>query len=253
MNDEPSVAELLDLSGQEVLVTGASGHLGSAIARRLAEAGATVIVHANRNAGRARDLGGQLDRGRVVVGDLTDPDVVAALFGDIQPDLVVNNAAIQPVTPLSQLGEADWRAVQQTNLDAVFSVTQAAARQWRAAGRPGAIVNIASIEGLDPATGHAHYASGKAGLLMFTRAAALEYGPDGIRVNAVSPGLIDREGLASEWPEGVGRWRERAPLGRLGVPNDVADAVLFLSSPAARWITGANLVVDGGMTAQSRW
>ena len=88
---------------------------------------------------------------------------------------------------------------------------------------------------------------------MFTRAAALEYGPDGIRVNAVSPGLIDREGLEDDWPEGVERWRARAPLARLGTANDVADAVLFLSSPAARWISGANLVVDGGMSARSRW
>jgi NAD(P)-dependent dehydrogenase (short-subunit alcohol dehydrogenase family) len=114
-------------------------------------------------------------------------------------------------------------------------------------------VNIASIEGLDPAAGHAHYASSKAGLIMFTRAAALEYGPRGIRVNSVSPGLIDREGLERDWPEGVARWKRRVPLGRLGTPNDVADAVLFLLSPAARWISGANLVVDGGMSAQSKW
>ena len=88
---------------------------------------------------------------------------------------------------------------------------------------------------------------------MFTRAAALEYGAQGIRVNCVSPGLIDREGLADDWPEGVGRWQQRVPLGRLGTAKDVADAVLFLLSPAARWISGTNLVVDGGMSAQSRW
>ena len=88
---------------------------------------------------------------------------------------------------------------------------------------------------------------------MLTRAAALEYGPAGIRVNAVSPGLIDRDGLRDDWPEGVERWLERAPLGRMGAPQDVADAVLFLLSPAARWISGTNLVVDGGMSAQSRW
>ena len=88
---------------------------------------------------------------------------------------------------------------------------------------------------------------------MFSRAAALEYGPSGIRVNCVSPGLIDRDGLADDWPEGVSRWQDKAPLGRLGTPKDVADAVLFLLSPAARWISGINLVVDGGMSAQSRW
>ena len=108
-------------------------------------------------------------------------------------------------------------------------------------------------DALYPEGGHAHYATSKAGLIMFTRAAALEYGPRGVRVNCVSPGLVDRAGLADDWPDGVGRWQERVPLGRLGTAKDVADAVLFLLSPAARWISGTNLVVDGGMSAQSRW
>ena len=145
----------------------------------------------------------------------------------------------------------DWRAMLAANLDSTFLVMQRAAKLW--AGRGGAIVNIASIEGSDPATGHAHYSTSKAGMIMLSRAAALEYGPVGIRVNCVSPGLIDRDGLAEDWPDGVNRWLDRAPLGRLGTPQDVADAVLFLLSPAARWISGTNLVVDGGMSAQSRW
>ena len=88
---------------------------------------------------------------------------------------------------------------------------------------------------------------------MLTKSCALEFGSHGIRVNAVSPGLIDRDGLQRDWPEGVARWLARAPLECLGTPNDVADAVLFLLSPAARWISGANLIVDGGMSAQSKW
>jgi NAD(P)-dependent dehydrogenase (short-subunit alcohol dehydrogenase family) len=135
----------------------------------------------------------------------------------------------------------------------VFSVTQTAAARLRAAGRGGAVVNIASIEGADPAAGHAHYSTSKSGVLMFTRSAALEYGEFGIRVNAVSPGLIRRERLESEWPDGIARWTSKAPLQRLGEAADVADAVLFLLSPAARWISGANLVVDGGMSTVSRW
>src|SRR6202035_3957499 len=114
-------------------------------------------------------------------------------------------------------------------------------------GAKRAIVNVSSIEGLQPAYDHSHYAASKAAVIMHTRAAALELGRAGIRVNSVSPGLIDAEGLAEAWPEGVARWQAAAPLERLGDPSDVADAVLFLVSPAARWVSGANLVVDGGV------
>jgi len=117
----------------------------------------------------------------------------------------------------------------------------------------GAVVNIASIEGSDPAAGHSHYSTSKAGLLMLTRACALEYGKEGIRFNAVSPGLIDRDGLVDDWPDGVERWLEKVPLGKMGSAADVADAVLYLLSPAARWVSGTNLIVDGGMSSVSRW
>ncbi len=252
-NDIPATRELLDLSGETVLVTGASGNIGSAIAMRLAEAGASIIVHYRSNEAAAAWLIDQLGRGQRVQADLGDEQAVAAMFGDIAPTLVVHNAAAQPVRSLGDMALEEWRDMMAANLDSAFLVTRQAALAWVGAGRTGAIVNIGSIEGLDPAAGHGHYATSKAGLLMLSRAAALEFGSAGIRVNCVSPGLIDREGLARDWPDGVGRWHERAPLGRIGTPNDVADAVLFLLSPAARWISGANLVVDGGMSAQSRW
>lgn len=249
----PAVSELLDLEGQSALVTGASGHLGRGIAARLGEAGATVVVHYHTNRQDAEELAAELREATLVRADLSNAGDVDAMFSDLTPDLVVNNAAAQPVQSLAEMSPREWRSMLAVNLDSAFLVTRRAAKCWRAAGRPGAIVNIASIEGSDPAVGHAHYATSKAGLLMFTRAAALEFGPAGIRVNAVSPGLIDREGLADDWPEGVRRWQDRVPLGRIGSPKDVADAVLFLLCPAARWISGANLVVDGGMSAQSRW
>ena len=250
------------LSGQRALVTGASGNIGQAIAVLLAAAGADVVVHgftgqhgADRTVDRIIAAGGSAT---AVLADLSSARAADALLERINGDgdvvsCVVNNAAVQPVTPLADLTAGEWRQVMAANLDAAFFVTQAAARGLRAAGRPGAIVNIASIEGADPAAGHAHYATSKAGLLMLTRACALEYGRDNIRCNAVSPGLIGRDGLAEDWPDGVSRWNANVPLRRIGDADDVAAAVLFLLSPAASWVSGTNLVVDGGMSAVSRW
>jgi len=248
MNDK---AVTLDLSGETVLVTGASGNIGQGIAERLAEAGAAVIVHYCQDEASARALADRLGGAAIVQADLANEQAVDAIFAEAKPSMVVNNAASQPVKSLSDMSLNGWRAMLATNLDAAFLVMQRAVQAW--AGKGGVIVNIASIEALDPAVGHGHYATSKAGLLMLTRAMALEFGSSGVRVNCVSPGLIDREGLERDWPDGVQRWHERAPLGRLGTPQDVADAVLFLLSPAARWISGTNLVVDGGMSAQSRW
>ena len=231
MTQAPDVNHLLSLAGETVLVTGASGNMGRGIARRLAEAGARVIIHYHRDAASAQKLAEKIGTDMVVGARLDDAAAVDAIFRKHEPTLVVNNAAAQPVQPLADMSFDDWRSVLSTNLDGPFLVVQRAALAW--GDRGGAIVNIASIEGSDPAAGHAHYVTSKAGLLMFTRAAALEYGPRGVRVNCVSPGLIDREGLAGYWPEGVERWQQRVPLGRLGTAKDVADAVLFLLSPAA--------------------
>jgi len=249
----PAKSELLDLSGETALVTGASGNIGSTIAERLAEAGAVVIAHYYRNEAAAAQLIERLGAGEVVQADLSDEVAVERMFTSVTPSLVVNNAAAQPLAEMVDMSFSEWRAVIAANLDSAFLVSQRAARAWIAAGEPGAIVNIGSIEGLDPAAGHSHYATSKAGLAMLTRAAALEFGSAGIRINCVSPGLIDRKGLARDWPDGVARWQNRVPLGRMGSAIDVADAVLFLLSPAARWISGANLTVDGGMSAQSKW
>ena len=244
-------SEVFNLSGESVLVTGASGNIGRGIALRLAEAGASVIVHYHRNKDGADELAAELGGVTAVQADLADEAAVDSLFTELGPTMVVNNAATQLVQNLGDMSYDSWREMLATNLDAAFLVIRRAAHAW--AGKGGAIVNVASIEALDPAVGHGHYATSKAGLVMLSRAAALEFGSAGIRVNCVSPGLIDREGLARDWPDGVSRWHDRVPLGRLGTPKDVADAVLFLLSPAARWISGTNLVVDGGMSAQSRW
>lgn len=246
-------AARFDFTDAVVLVTGASGGIGQAIARRFAAAGAHVAVHFHANRARAKMLADELD-GMAFGADLGDDgqcvallDAVAGALGPV--DVLVNNAGAQPVAPFAAISGADFRAMLDANLGGPFALIREIVR----AERPAGIINIASIEGLQPAAGHSHYAASKAGLLMLTRAAALELGPRGIRVNAVSPGLICREGLADAWPEGVARWQQAAPLSRLGTPEDVADAVLFLASDAARWITGANLVVDGGMTSTPNW
>lgn len=186
--------------------------------------------------------------------DLRKADEVESLFRDTERelgaiDVLVNNAGSYPLHPLVDASAEDWKAVVETNLLSVHLATQAAARRMIASGTAGAIVNVASIEGLQPAPGHSHYVAAKSGVLAYTRSAALELGPHGIRVNAVSPGLVWREGIEEAWPEGVASFRARAPLGRLGRPEEVAEACLFLSSSRASFITGANLVVDGGVLA----
>lgn len=254
MNDAPPVSALLDLSGRVALVTGSGRGLGQAIARRLAEAGATVAIHYHQSESGARELAEELGTA-AFQADLTREEEVEALFESVKSahsriDIVVNNAGSYPSKALLEMTLEEWDAVQAANLRSAFLCVRSAAREMIAAATGGAIVNIATIEALAPGTESSHYSTAKAGLLMLTRSAALELGPQGIRVNAVSPGLIDRPGIEVQWPEGVAAWRQAAPLGRLGQPEDVADACLFLVSPAARWISGANLVVDGGASAR---
>jgi NAD(P)-dependent dehydrogenase (short-subunit alcohol dehydrogenase family) len=256
----PPVQSLLDFRDQVVLVTGAGGGIGAGIAARFGEAGATVVAHFNTSADGALAVVKRLKadgrRAVAVQADLSDAarvrevvDDVVAEFGRL--DVLINNAGIYPLHSLLEMPAIAWDDVLNANLRSAFLCTQAAAKAMIAGGRGGAIVNITSIEADNPAPAHAHYSASKAALAMLTRSSASELGMHGIRVNAVAPGLIGREGIEAAWPEGVARWQASAPLQRLGTPEDVADACLFFASPAARWITGATLTVDGGvMTAQ---
>ncbi|MFG2460479.1 SDR family NAD(P)-dependent oxidoreductase [Streptomyces sp. NPDC048523] len=252
------------LEGQVALVTGAGGGIGRGIALRFAEQGAAAVaVHcrtaASATAGAAREVASRIEdfgaRAVVLEADLRDEDACHRLVREVAEwggglTALVNNAGVQPTRPLPGMTTAQWRAVVDTNLTGVFACTQAAAEVM---GPGGCVTHIASVEASHPAPGHAHYSASKAAIVMHARSAALEYGPHGIRVNTVSPGLIDRDGLAEAWPEGVERWVRKAPLGRLGRPEDVADACVFLASPLASWVTGHDLVVDGGVSARPTW
>lgn len=247
------------LEGQVALVTGAGGGIGRGIALRFAEQGAAVAVHCRTAVAAAREVAARIEdvgaRAVVLEADLRDEEECRRLVREAAEwggglTALVNNAGVQPTRPLPGMTAAQWREVVDTNLTGVFACTQAAAEVMRPGG---SVTHIASIEASHPAPEHAHYSASKAAIVMHARSAALEYGPHGIRVNTVSPGLIDRAGLAEAWPEGVERWIRRAPLGRLGRPEDVADACVFLASPLASWITGHDLVVDGGVTAGAVW
>ena len=246
-------AELLDLTGMVAVVTGAGGGIGGGIVRRMAAAGASVVAHTRSSPVEHSE--GQVTEVQV---DLTTEDGPAAVVNAARErhgriDALVNNAGVQPVAPFTHLTDQQWAEMIDTNLTAVHRLTQAAASAMRDQGTGGFIVHIASIEARHPTPVHGHYATSKAGLVMHAKAAALAWGPHGIRVNSVSPGLIDRPGLTDDWPEGVERWMAAVPLGRLGTAEDVGDACVFLCSDLARWITGVDLVVDGGILTNPTW
>lgn len=261
-------SKLPQLSGQRVLITGASGGIGRGIARQFAAAGANLALHyrsshaaAEKLATELREFGGSVVTIGADLGETGAADrlIVAAVKKLGGLDGLVNNAGIQPLNLLGEMSREEWDAVFHTNLGAVFELSRAAAVAMgegsvtRDAHTNRWITHIASIEASRPAAAHGHYAAAKAGLVMHARAAALELGEWGIRVNSVSPGLIDRPGLAEDWAEGVLSWKDHAPLGRLGTPTDIGNACVLLASDGASFITGHDLVVDGGMLVTPGW
>ena len=244
------------LHGRAALVTGGSRGIGLAVARRLLDEGARVVVTSTTDEG-ADHARAALDAGDRLVALRSDTrsrgDVSAALtacretFGSV--DIAVANAGIERPARLLDVEDGDWRAVLGVNLDGAFLLTQLAARQMCRQGG-GRIVLIASTNAFAPEAGSLAYNVAKAGVAGLARAAALEVASDGVTVNAVGPGLVDTDMSASVvHDERAASWyRERIPLRRFGSPADVAGAVAFLASDDAAWITGHHLVVDGGQT-----
>ena len=251
---------MTELTGKRALITGSKSGIGFAIAKRLVQAGAEIILHARNDSSEVEAAKIKLAKLAnedisTVFGDFSDPNSCCSLFEAIKKeskpiDILVNNAAIQPVCALADLGPSEISQMLETNLQVPIMMTRYFAEYSE---NGGSIVNICSIEGLTPAINHSHYAASKAGLINFTKASALELGSKNIRVNSICPGLTDRQNLEKDWPQGVQNWLENVPLKRLGTGEDIANATLFLVSDAASFITGANLIVDGGMECVPSW
>lgn len=244
------------LAGRTALVTGAAQGIGRAIAERLAADGATVVVsdiNADGAAQAAAAIGGSA---YAHAADISDPEAVAGLFADIKArsgavDIVVNNASIVPFIAWDDVDLAHWRKIIDVNLTGAFIVTRAGTDQMRAAGKQGRVINIASNTFFAGTPNMAAYVAAKGGIIGFTRALATELGPHGITANAVSPGLIESDGVKVSPHNNAFDFVEmlQAVKGR-GQPAHIADVVAFLASDDARWITGQTINVDAGMV---RW
>ena len=243
----------MDFSGKTALVTGAARGIGFAVAARLIERGAAVaVVDVDEPAAQraAEDLG---RRGRAIgIGaDVSDAKQVAAAIAraetELGPiDILVNNAGLTRDGLLVRMNEADWDLVLDVNLKGPYLATKLVA-QGMMKRRSGRIINVSSVVGLVGNRGQANYASSKAGLIGFTKAVAKELASRNVLVNAVAPGFIDTD-MTKKLPEAARTaLMEQIPLGRLGSPDDVSAAVVFLASDLAGYITGQVLVVDGGM------
>jgi NAD(P)-dependent dehydrogenase (short-subunit alcohol dehydrogenase family) len=247
------------------MVTGAGQGIGRAIALRLAREGFDVAI-LDVNAETARAVSDEVEaigrRALTLVVDLLDvPAIELAVERVAQEwdhlDVLVNNAGNVPITPLMEIGEAEWDRVLDLNLKAAFFCLQAAGRVMMAQ-RGGCIINMTSISGLGPRPDQTHYAAAKAGVISLTASAALTFAPYGVRVNAVCPGIVDTPltrqihldrghlaGISQE--ESLAHKVSQIPLGRIETPEDVAGVVAFLVSPDGAYITGQTIVVDGGM------
>jgi 3-oxoacyl-[acyl-carrier protein] reductase len=240
-----------------VLVTGGSRGIGRAIAVQFARAGADVVLNYNSRHDAAAEVAGQVEQaGRACVlvpGSVADPAVAQEMarvalerFGRI--DVLVNNAGVSRDGNLMLLPDSAWTEVLSVNVNGAFYCSRAVLGPMRAAGA-GIIINMASTAGLKGRAGQANYAATKGALVAFTKSLAQELGADGIRVNAIAPGFVDTEMVSGVLarPEVRRSFIEATPAGRLGRPEDVADAALYLASSRSAYVTGHVLLVNGGL------
>jgi 3-oxoacyl-[acyl-carrier protein] reductase len=242
------------LEGQVAIVTGASRGIGRAVAERLGELGAAVAATATSADGAAKSEAALQEAGANAKGyalDVTDGEAIDPFIKQVTSDLgtptiLVNNAGITRDGLLMRMKDEDWDAVIDTNLSSVFRLTRAVARPMMKA-KGGRIINIASVVASMGNAGQANYAAAKAGILGLTKTTAREFGPRGITVNAVAPGFIETD-MTRELPEEQrAALLEQVPLGRLGEPSEVAEAVAYLAGPGGAYVSGTTLHVNGGM------
>ena len=240
------MSDFCSLEGKTALVTGASRGIGRAIAVELAAAGASVVVGYRSGQQEAEEVAREIG-GSAVQADVADPESARALVeaaGDV--DILVNNAGLTRDGLLARMSDEDWRIVIETNLSSVFYTCRAVARPMMKK-RSGAIVNVSSIVGVHGNWGQTNYAASKAGIIGFTKSLARELGSRNVRANVVAPGYVQTQ-LTEVLPEAAKQaMLQQTPLGRLGVPGDVAGAVRFLCSDEASFVTGEVLLVDGGL------
>jgi meso-butanediol dehydrogenase/(S,S)-butanediol dehydrogenase/diacetyl reductase len=245
--------------GKGAIVTGGSSGIGAATVRRLIAEGACVVLSdVNRNDAQLNELG---ERAQFIACDVADPAAVESMIRAGQSwltgqrrglDILFNNAGIGSLGETPDLTVAAWQRVIDVDLHAIFYACRIAIPMMKAAGG-GVIINTASISGLFGDYGFAAYNAAKGAVVNYTRSLALDHGKDNIRVNALCPGFI-RTGLTTgieQLPELLQQWQTLIPLQRVGTPDEMAAAVLFLASDDASYITGAMLVADGGMTAKT--
>jgi len=252
----PTIASLMDLHGKTAIVTGGAEGIGFGIAARLAEAGASVML-ADVNGQKASAAAAQLVASgysvQSCIADVSSEDSARAIlaktiaaFGAVH--ILVNNAGIYPTIPIRTMTVADFERVISINLRGVFLCTKYVAEQMIAQGTPGKIINITSIDATHPSSvGLAHYDASKHGVWGFTKNSALEYAPHGISINAIAPGGISTPGSAGmQEPDILNAFLAKIPMRRMGEPDDIGRVALFLASDLSSYMTGSQIVVDGG-------
>lgn len=247
---------------KSAVVTGGNDGLGREMVLALARLGWDVAFNYLAGADKAESLVAEVEAIgqralalRSDVGIKADVDAFYAAVGDWggTPDVLVNNAGVQTWSPLLDLAEEDWDRVIRTNLKGCFLNTQAAARRMVAAGTGGAIVNLGSGCNRLAFPRLVDYTASKGGIEQFTKVAALELGPHGIRVNCVAPGAIETDRTRAETSDYAGQWSPLTPLRRVGTVEDVAAAVVWLAGPKSSFVSGQTLLVDGGVFSQAVW